>query len=214
MAAEVPDPKPTVVDLENPKVRKLMQAAHELFMTHPYDRVSTDAISRKSGVSKATLYVYFNSKDELFLTLITELCREISDRIWVEPLWTADVKKELQVIAQHFLTLFASCHSLALYKSVIAQATRFPELGLAFYEAGPKQLQARLASYLEEATRRGYLHVTNPQIAAIQFLQLVAADAPMRGLLGLNQRSKSEVDDIAERAIELFLRGSGFTEFP
>ena len=51
------------LDRNNPKVRQLMDAAYQLFLSQPYDAVSTDAIAKAAAVSKATLYVYFPSKE-------------------------------------------------------------------------------------------------------------------------------------------------------
>ena len=45
-------------------------------MAQGYGAVSMDAIARAAGVSKATLYAYFSSKDQLFATIIGEACRQ------------------------------------------------------------------------------------------------------------------------------------------
>ncbi len=44
----------------------LVTAAHELFMERDYDRVSTDEILARSGVSRGALYHHFPSKLDLF----------------------------------------------------------------------------------------------------------------------------------------------------
>ena len=45
-------------------------------MAQGYGAVSMDAIARAAGVSKATLYAYFSSKDQLFATIISDACRQ------------------------------------------------------------------------------------------------------------------------------------------
>jgi AcrR family transcriptional regulator len=60
----------------------LLDAARTLFLEQPYDTVSTDAIAREAKVSKATLYVYFPSKDALFAAVVRELCELTADEIW------------------------------------------------------------------------------------------------------------------------------------
>ena len=54
----------------------MLEAAASLFMAHGYGAVSMDAIARAAGVSKATLYAHFSSKDRLFATIIDEACRQ------------------------------------------------------------------------------------------------------------------------------------------
>ena len=63
-------------DSESPKRQLVLDAAASLFMAHGYGAVSMDAVARAAGVSKATLYAYFSSKDQLFATIIGEACRQ------------------------------------------------------------------------------------------------------------------------------------------
>src|SRR5271157_6368560 len=63
-------------DSESPKHQLVLDAAATLFMAHGYGAISMDAIARAAGVSKATLYAHFSSKDLLFATIVREACRE------------------------------------------------------------------------------------------------------------------------------------------
>ena len=54
----------------SPKRRQIVDAAQALFLAHGYGAVSMDAVARTAGVSKATLYAYFDSKDQLFATIV------------------------------------------------------------------------------------------------------------------------------------------------
>lgn len=75
---------------------KIMDAATELFHTYGYDGTSVDMLIKKAGVSKSNFYYYFESKEELGLSVLTELAdteiREFSkimetDLNVVEQLW-------------------------------------------------------------------------------------------------------------------------------
>ncbi|KQT54663.1 hypothetical protein ASG43_03510 [Aureimonas sp. Leaf454] len=194
-------------DLDHPKVRGLLEAAGRLFLDLPYDAVSTDAIAKEAKVSKATLYVYFPSKEKLFATLVCSRCHEIADHLWQSDPDVDGVKSELRQIARNFIGMLASPDSLALYRSIVSQSVRFPELGRLFYEAGPKRFQARLADFLREANRRGVLCVPDPETGAVQFIHLIAGEIPMVGLLGLEPMLKPDHDATIESGIALFLAG-------
>jgi AcrR family transcriptional regulator len=196
-------------DRSNPKVRQILDAGRALFLDQPYDVVSTDAIARAAKVSKATLYAYFPSKDILFASLVTDHCQMIADDIWIETGSNADVEEVLRRIARNFLEMFASTDALGLYRTIVAQVPRFPELGRLFYEAGPKILHTRIAAFLADATERGLLQVPDPQIAALQFLQLVSAEVPVTGLLGVKPMTADSMRQTAESGIALFLAGYG-----
>lgn len=197
----------TLFDSNNPKVRQLLEAAGRLFMELPYDSVSTDAIAREAKVSKATLYVYFPSKEALFANLIRSRCHQLAGDVWTSPFALDDIEQELRRFARTFMQVLEAPDTMPLYRSVISQSARFAELGRIFYETGPKGFETRLTDLLTEAGKRGMLDIPDPRRGAVQFMQLVAGDLPIRGLLGLElddpETSKANVD----AAVALFLAG-------
>lgn len=63
-------------ETKSPKRRAILNAATELFAARGYGAVSMDAIARSADVSKATLYAHFESKDQLFATIVQVACLE------------------------------------------------------------------------------------------------------------------------------------------
>jgi AcrR family transcriptional regulator len=58
----------------------IINAALLLFQRSPYDQVSMNKIAQKANIAKGTVYIYFKTKEELFLTLLMEL----GERFWNE----------------------------------------------------------------------------------------------------------------------------------
>ena len=59
-------------DSPRDKVRPILRAARAVFLAHGYGEASMDLVARDAGVSKATLYVYFSGKRELFSAIVLE----------------------------------------------------------------------------------------------------------------------------------------------
>jgi AcrR family transcriptional regulator len=59
---------------------QLLERAAELFTTHSYDELSMAAIARAAGISKALLYHYFPSKEELFRATLADAAAELAAR--------------------------------------------------------------------------------------------------------------------------------------
>src|SRR6185312_14690775 len=57
------------------KVVLILEAARALFLEVGYGATSVDAIARAAGVSKATLYGHFPSKEALFEAVVVAQCR-------------------------------------------------------------------------------------------------------------------------------------------
>lgn len=194
---------------DNAKVRQILDAARKIFMELGYGAASMDAIARQATVSKATLYTHFDGKDALFEALIVMECKHLSGQIGLRALDEPDIRLALRSLAQDFNNLLCQDESLAMFRIVVAEAPRFPELGRIFYDSGPKIMIDRIAELLARATKRGLLNVRNAHIAAVQFISLVRGESQLKRVLGLKPAAKHVPANYVDSSIELFLAGYG-----
>jgi TetR/AcrR family transcriptional regulator, mexJK operon transcriptional repressor len=193
-------------DSESPKRQLVLDAATSLFMAQGYGAVSMDAIARAAGVSKATLYAYFSSKDQLFATIIGEACRQNIAVTNFLPDGETDVQAGLTVFARNTLRFLVEERSLAIHRVVISESLRFPELGRAFYDNGPGVFRRVFGDWLAEQTAAGRLAVPDPALAADQFIGLLRGGLYLRATLGLAPPSEAEIDAAVSSAVEAFVR--------
>src|SRR6202034_2614673 len=59
---------------DNAKRRQIVEGARTIFLQHGFDAASMSDIARAAGVSKGTLYVYFENKEQLFEAIVHEEC--------------------------------------------------------------------------------------------------------------------------------------------
>jgi AcrR family transcriptional regulator len=193
-------------DAGNARVRRILAAARTLFLNLGYGETSMDAIARRAAVSKATLYSHFDGKDALFAALIMMECRHLSNQIDRRALDDPDIRHTLLRLAHDFNNLLCTGDGLTMYRIVVAEAPRFPELGRVFYDSGPTIMIDRIANVLRRATDRGLLKVHDPRIAAIQFISLIRGELHLTRVLGLKKASKNPANYI-EASVDLFLAG-------
>jgi AcrR family transcriptional regulator len=193
-------------DAGNDKAGRILAAARTLFLQHGYGETSMDAIARHAAVSKATLYSHFDSKAALFAALIVKECRHLSDAIRWRELDDPDIRSALLAVAHDFNNLLCSGDGLTMYRIVVAEAPRFPELGRIFYESGPTVMIERIAAILRRAAGRGLLDVHDPRIAAIQFVSMVRGELHLARVLNLPKAAKNPAQYI-EASVDLFLAG-------
>jgi TetR/AcrR family transcriptional regulator, mexJK operon transcriptional repressor len=191
---------------ERPKRQAVIDAAIALFMAHGYGAVSMDAIARTAGVSKATLYAYFNSKDRLFATIIGEACRERIGLGELLPVGAGDPRAALTAFGARLARFFLEPRPLALYRVVTAESTRFPELGRAFYESGPMALLGTFSRWLAEQTAQRHLALDDPEMAAEQFIGMLRMGVFLRASLGLATPTEPEIDATVAAAVRTFLK--------
>ena len=189
-----------------PKAEQVLRAASSVFCEQGYGSASMDAIAREAGVSKATLYAHFAGKDELFAAIVGTECRRHSQALGAPDIDRLDVRQALSEIGRHFLELVLSAKTRAIYRIVIAEAPRFPELGRIFYASGPAVVLARVADYLRSADACGALTVKDPTLAAEQFIGMLQGPMHLRRLLDLAPEfGDRDPEQVIEAAVETFL---------
>jgi TetR/AcrR family transcriptional regulator, mexJK operon transcriptional repressor len=202
-AAAVPCAKS---DRATRKASSILDAARALFLEQGYEASSVEQVARKAGVSKATLYVHFESKEALLLALVRDECRKISIEPPQEPkMDLSGVKNTLQNLAKDFTACFLSQEALAFHRLMMAQTARFPDIGRVFYEEGPLRLQSEVADFLESAQAQGLLSIGDIDLAVIQFISLVRGDLPFKWALSMERPSDKERQALIDGGIEVFL---------
>jgi TetR/AcrR family transcriptional repressor of mexJK operon len=197
-------------DCQSPKRKQMLDAAADLFIAQGYGAVSMDAIARAAGVSKATLYAHFASKDRLFATIITDACQANFGWYAMVPAAEQEPRTALLELGRRTLRFILDEEVLAIHRVVIAESPRFPELGRAFYEGGPRVANRKMCAWIEHQVERGVLYVGDPAAASDHWFGLLKGDIYVRALLGLESApDEAEIDAVVQRAVEVFLRAYG-----
>ena len=198
----------TSMDAQSPKARQILNGARAAFAAVGYEAASMNEIAARAGVSKGTLYNYFPSKEQLFAACIHEHKRTIVREVFTLDPDTPDLRQALTATGTRYVELLTQPQVLSVYRSVIAESPKFPELRRIFYEAGPRFGMGRLAEFLKALMARGRLAIPDPDLAAAQFLMLCRADLFQRRLLCLiDEIDPVELRTVVASAVEVFLRG-------
>lgn len=190
------------------KIRAVLSAATTVFLSHGFGSATTDMIQREAGVSKATLYACFATKEALFSAVIADCCQRMADAFLAMTPEPGDIEVTLTRIGQSYLDMLLSAEGLALFRVVVAEAPRFPELGRQFYLAGPKVIADMIAKQLEQADAQGaiQLHGLGAAGAAGLFISLLRGEAQLECLTHPQSRpSEVQRDQWVSLAVRVFL---------
>ena len=189
------------------KAESILAAAKRSFLAAGFGAVSMDTIAREAGVSKATVYAYFDGKEELFGAVIERECERYFARFSVSELDPCDVRASLMVLGRRFLELLLSPDALALHRIILAEVTRFPVLGKVFWRAGPERERAQIEAFLKRAIASGTLTPADTRLAAEQFVALIRGDVQLRHLLRLDaDADRRDIGAAVDDAVATFLR--------
>jgi len=173
------------------KRQNIVDTAYRLFQSKGFANTSMSEITAEVGGSKATIYSYFPSKEELFVECMTCFSDGYVDRIFSG---LKDGKGELKTVlletTQHALRVLCSPEMLASKRLLIAEAER-SGIGKLFYRKIDGYMD-ELAAILRCAMAEGQLRQADPLLAARQLRALVETDIIERCLMGALQAPPSE----------------------
>lgn len=187
--------------------RNILDAAGALFREVGFGRASMAAISARAGGSKATLYNYFKSKDELFAAVMFEAMEEQGQQVlgMLDPS-DPDLRGVLERFGLAYLKMVLNAETLANTRIAIAEAES-SKLGARLYAMGPRLFWDAVAAYLEALMSRGLLVPRPPSLAALHLQGLLEAGVVEPALFGATPLVDRRVG--VEAAVDFFLRRYG-----
>jgi TetR/AcrR family transcriptional regulator, regulator of autoinduction and epiphytic fitness len=150
----------------------ILQAATGLFLELGYDRTSLARVADAAGVSKATLFKQFPTKAELFEAAVLA-AGDTPDSQPLEPP-SGDFHAGLVALGMAYAELLSRPGMADLIRAVIAESARFPELRERTFDFGTLPVLRALRQFFQAANTQGTAAVNDIEVAAAQFLGMIA----------------------------------------
>src|SRR6516164_1549663 len=168
---DVLEPRPDVRrrrKAERPQ--EILQAAFDEFSRNGYATTTLEAIAERAGVTKGTIYVYFENKEHLFISMVREVTKAtldtVHDMFASHDGSTADLlRAQFSFIYQHIV---ADHRRREVVRMLIAEAPRFPALADRYHEEILKPCLDMLRQAIQRGIDRGEFRksaiVDSPQV--------------------------------------------------
>ncbi|MCK9871484.1 TetR/AcrR family transcriptional regulator [Nocardiopsis dassonvillei] len=166
------EPSPYHRRVAEQKRAAIIKAATRLFLDAGYAGTSLAKVAEAAGVSKATLFKQFPTKAALFDAMVTESWAVEDDGDLRPP--AGDLRAGLTVLGRRYVTLLTRPGMAALFRIVIAELPRFPELGEAHFERGKMPYFDSVRRYLDAENALGTARLDDTELAATQFLGMIS----------------------------------------
>lgn len=193
-------------------VERILDAAQAEFMRAGYVAASTNAITEAFGGSKATLFRYFPTKQDLLHAVMRRIGASWRVEAWNE-LDHRDPRSWL--IAFSELTLKWLLHEEVMFigRLGIGEGRKITGAIKSIRDAFPavagEPLQQMLREKLREWTAEGLLNSRSFKHDATHFFDLTFSGAISRALYGFPRMTNKAIDAHVQRCVDLFLRGRG-----
>lgn len=134
----------------------ILKSAEEVFKKFGYSKASMDDIAREAGIAKATTYYYFESKEDIFLGIMTYYQKEIEGKLNEELKNTKGFENKFRLIIELPMSYMKTCSTL-LYEFLKIHTNTFQDKMACHRVKSREKLKERLFKIMEEGKKEGTL---------------------------------------------------------
>ena len=150
--------------------QEILEAAFAEFSRNGYATTTLDRIAERAGVTKGTIYVYFENKEHLFISMVQEFTKAahetVQEMFETHEGSTADLlRAQFSFIYRHIVE---DRRRREVVRMLIAEASRFPELADRYYDEILRPCLDLLRQAIQRGMDRGEIRkssiVDSPQV--------------------------------------------------
>ena len=182
---------------------KVLSSATSVFRKAGYADASMDEIAAEAGISKATLYRYYPSKQSLFAAVLGELLVAQFDppvSLGANPAAT------LRALGKRILGTLNDPAYQDLLRVTLAERSRFPELTAALWDRVIGRGARLMTALFAREVSSGAMRSLDPGVAAQEFIGMLLAASLTRTFA--SRLSQKDPARIVRQAVDVFLTGS------
>jgi AcrR family transcriptional regulator len=188
---------------------ELFAAATRVFLRDGYGSASIDKVASEAGVSTRTIYERYKNKADLLGAVIARLVEQnMGTALSATELDRLAPRQALTVIGELISGRACDPDASALFRILATEAQRFPELAAKMRATAKARVDNAIATYFRGQMERGSMRASDPEKAAVLFMQMVCSDIHECLLFGTPEEMAAlDFPAHLDLVIEIFLNG-------
>jgi AcrR family transcriptional regulator len=189
---------------------EIAAAALRVFAKRGLHQTTLDDVAKEAGVSKGTIYLYFKSKEELFIAAAQRVVptpEELPLGKTSQPITEKELGKLLREAARTMYRRLCTPAYRAFFSLMAAETLRHPEWGQLYFERIVLAQNRRFAELLQQAATKGAIRQVDFLLAARAFLGMFLTMALTQEHLGGKHLTPFSEQQIVDSLIDIFLHG-------
>ena len=186
---------------------EILTAALKNFSKKGFTATKLDEVAKEAGVSKGTLYRYFESKEALFKAVVNEfVLPQIEKAEEQAEHYTGSIKDLMFKLTEQWRTDVIETELSGISKMMIAEASNFPELATFYLENVIQRTRNFVANLIKLGIERGEFRQCDPGYAARLFLAPLVFTATWQHSLAPFDEDY-DIKEYVNTHIDIFIRG-------
>src|SRR5437879_11375921 len=146
---------------------EIVAAALEVFVERGFEATKLADVARRAGVTKGTVYLYFESKEALFKAVVREtIVPVIAQGEALARSFTGSARELVERLVREYWRLVGETALAGIPKLMMAEAATFPELTRFYYDEVVTRGHRLMAGVIERGIKNGEFRPVDVMIAA------------------------------------------------
>ena len=187
---------------------EIVAAALEVFGERGFAATKLTDVARRAGVTKGTVYLYFDSKEALFKAVVREtIVPVIAKGEALAQSFTGSARELLEQLVREYWRLVGETAVAGIPKLMMAEAATFPELTRFYYEEVVTRGHRLMAGVIERGMKNGEFRPVNVMVAAKLAMSPLMHAVVARHAFGSCMPEAFDVKKYLDTHIDLYLHG-------
>ncbi|MDZ3831178.1 MAG: TetR/AcrR family transcriptional regulator [Sphingopyxis sp.] len=185
----------------------IFRAAREVFAAQGFAAARMDDIAKAAGLSKATLYLHFASKEELFFALTQELIDRMLPVVIPSDIGDVPAPALIRQIIGTAMQQVTRPDVALVPRLVIGEGNRFPDLVAYYQEHAVSRIHHALQTIIEHGVARGEFRAVDARNSARSIMGGIIVTAIWKTVLEPAGADSVDVEAMADAHVAMVLGG-------
>ncbi|HVH68771.1 MAG TPA: TetR/AcrR family transcriptional regulator [Gemmatimonadales bacterium] len=187
---------------------EIVAAALEVFGERGFAATKLADVARRAGITKGTLYLYFDSKEALFKAVVREtIVPVIVQGEALAQSHTGSARELLEQLVREYWRLVGETAAAGVPKLMMAEAATFPELTRFYYDEVVTRGHRLMAGVIERGIKNGEFRPVNVKLAAKLAMSPLMHATVVRRAFASCMPEGFNVNEYLDTHIDLYLHG-------
>jgi len=201
-------PKPRWQRRKDARPEEIITAALEVFADRGFAATTLEDVARKAGVTKGTIYLYFENKEALFKALIRgTIVPVIAKGEEIAQTFTGSARDLFEKLVREYWRLVGETSLSSIPRLMIAEAGNFPQLARFYYQEVITRGHRLMAGVLERGIKAGEFKKVDLSVATKLAMAPLMHAVVARKAFAHCMPEGFDVPTYLDTHIELFLHG-------
>src|SRR6266496_1612730 len=193
---------------KNARPEEIISAALEVFADRGFAATKLEDVARRAGVTKGTIYLYFENKEALFKAVVREtIVPVIAQGEALARSFTGSARELLEQLVREYWRLVGETALAGIPKLMMAEAATFPELTRFYYDEVVTRGHRLMAGVIERGIESGEFRPVDVKVAAKLAMSPLMHAVVAKRAFALCMPEGFNVQTYLDTHIDLYLHG-------